>query len=155
VGPQGPSGVPGADGAVGPQGYPGAQGAQGDQGEAGPQGPVGDTGAQGATGAAGAAGQDGVAIGFGSRTQTAAEGRNEDFCYVGEIKLTAGSVAIGSMVANGRLLPVQNYQTLYSVLGNTYGGDGRTTFALPNLTNQAPNGTTYSICVDGLYPSRS
>ena len=59
------------------------------------------------------------------------------------------------MVAKGQLLPIQNYEALFSVLGTTYGGNGTTNFELPNLTTQAPNGTTYSICVLGDYPSRN
>ena len=59
------------------------------------------------------------------------------------------------MVAKGQVLPIQAYEALFSVIGTTYGGNGTTNFELPNLTNQAPNGTTYSICVNGAYPSRS
>lgn len=40
--------------------------------------------------------------------------------------------------ANGQLLPIQQYTALYSLLGTTYGGDGRTTFALPDLRGRAP-----------------
>jgi len=58
------------------------------------------------------------------------------------------------MRADGRLLAISTYATLFSVIGTEYGGNGTTNFALPNLTAQAPNGTTYSICVDGVYPSR-
>jgi microcystin-dependent protein len=59
------------------------------------------------------------------------------------------------MVAKGQYLPIQNYEALFSVIGTTYGGNGTSNFALPNLTSQAPNGTTYSICVNGVYPSRN
>lgn len=40
--------------------------------------------------------------------------------------------------AAGQLLPIMNYQALYSLLGTTYGGDGRSTFALPNLQGRIP-----------------
>jgi microcystin-dependent protein len=43
---------------------------------------------------------------------------------------------------------------LFSLLGTYYGGDGRQTFALPDLRSAAPNGTTYSICTVGIYPAR-
>ena len=42
----------------------------------------------------------------------------------------------------------------FSLLGTTYGGDGRTTFALPDLRDAAPNGMSYMICDQGIYPSR-
>ena len=72
---------------------------------------------------------------------------------MGEIILTAGSVANG-LPANGQLLPISQYIALFSLLGTSYGGDGRTTFALPNLASAAPNGLTYSICTLGIFPSR-
>lgn len=53
------------------------------------------------------------------------------------------------------LLPITQYEALFSLLGTNFGGDGRTTFALPNLASVTPNGLTYMICVMGIYPSRS
>ncbi|MNN11094.1 Phage Tail Collar Domain protein [compost metagenome] len=61
---------------------------------------------------------------------------------------------MGGMVAKGQLLPIQLYAPLFSLIGNTFGGDGTTNFALPNLTGQAPANLTYMICTEGLYPSR-
>jgi microcystin-dependent protein len=72
---------------------------------------------------------------------------------MGEIQLTAGNVGNG-LVANGRLLNITDYSALYTLLGTRFGGDGIQTFALPNLTSLAPNGLTYTICVDGVYPLR-
>lgn len=46
----------------------------------------------------------------------------------------------GYMFCNGALLSISNNSALYSILGNTYGGDGRTTFALPNLNGRMPIG---------------
>ena len=43
---------------------------------------------------------------------------------------------------------------LFSLLGTSFGGDGRTTFALPDLRDAAPNGLTYLICTQGIFPSR-
>ena len=54
----------------------------------------------------------------------------------------------------GQLLPVQNNEALFSLLGAEFGGDGRTNFALPNLT-QPDDNTHYVICLNGIYPSRS
>ena len=47
----------------------------------------------------------------------------------------------GFLPADGRLLAINQNLALYSILGTTYGGDGRTTFALPDLRNQLPVGT--------------
>ena len=58
------------------------------------------------------------------------------------------------MVADGRLLPISQHTALFSLLGTMYGGDGRTTFALPDLRNSAPNGLTYFVCTEGIFPSR-
>lgn len=39
---------------------------------------------------------------------------------------------------DGQIMPISNYQALYSILGTTYGGDGRTNFALPDLRGRVP-----------------
>ncbi|RKE03276.1 phage tail protein [Marinifilum flexuosum] len=53
---------------------------------------------------------------------------------IGEVILFAGNFAPrGWAFCNGQLLPVSTNQALFSILGTTYGGDGRTTFALPDL----------------------
>jgi len=56
--------------------------------------------------------------------------------------------------ANGQLLHIIQNTALFSLLGTNFGGDGRTTFALPDLRAAAPNGMTYSICDQGIFPSR-
>ena len=54
--------------------------------------------------------------------------------FVGEIKLFAGNFAInGWAFCNGQLLSISEFETLFVLIGTTYGGDGVTTFALPNL----------------------
>jgi microcystin-dependent protein len=75
-------------------------------------------------------------------------------CTIGQITLTAGSVANG-MPAQGQILPISQYNALFSLLGTLYGGNGTTNFALPDLRAYAPNGLTYSICMLGIYPARS
>ena len=55
--------------------------------------------------------------------------------------------------ANGRLLPINQWQALFSLLGTDYGGDGRVNFAPPDLRPIAPDHMTYGICTVGLYPS--
>lgn len=44
----------------------------------------------------------------------------------------------GWALCNGQLLPISQYQALFSLLGTTYGGDGQTNFALPNLQSRVP-----------------
>lgn len=61
---------------------------------------------------------------------------------LGTIKMFAGNFAPrGYMLCNGALLSINQNQALFAVIGNTYGGDGRTTFALPNLNGRTPVGT--------------
>ncbi|MFL6659256.1 MAG: phage tail protein [Massilia sp.] len=57
--------------------------------------------------------------------------------YLGEIKLMSFNFAPrGWAQCNGQLLPINQNQALFSLLGTTYGGDGRVNFALPNLRGQ-------------------
>jgi microcystin-dependent protein len=76
--------------------------------------------------------------------------------YVGEIRMFAGSFAPqGWMTCDGQLLPIDQYDTLFNLIGTTYGGDGQSTFALPNLGARVPlhmgsNGvSTYAIAQSG------
>jgi len=58
--------------------------------------------------------------------------------YLGEIRLMGFPFAPkGWMYCQGQLLPILQNQALFSLLGTTYGGDGRTTFALPDLRGRA------------------
>lgn len=59
--------------------------------------------------------------------------------YIGEIRIFAGNFAPRDWaICNGALLPIRQYTALFSLLGTTYGGDGITTFALPDLKGRAP-----------------
>ena len=59
--------------------------------------------------------------------------------FLGEISVFAGNFAPrGWAFCNGQLLPIAQNSALFSILGTTYGGDGRTTFALPDLRGRAP-----------------
>jgi microcystin-dependent protein len=59
--------------------------------------------------------------------------------FVGEIKLVSFSWAPkGWAICNGQLLPINQNQPLFAVIGTTYGGDGRTTFALPDFRARTP-----------------
>ena len=148
-GPRGPQGLTGPTGATGPAG---ATGSAGTQGATGLQGATGATGAAGATGATGPTGPPGSIGGeFGTNTNWAFSA-NGATCTLGQVLLTAGQAAVGTP-ANGQLLPINQNQALFALFGTTYGGDGRTTFALPDLRGVAPNGLTYSICDLGVFPS--
>jgi len=73
--------------------------------------------------------------------------------FIGEIKLVAFNFAPkGWALCAGQLLPINQNQALFALLGTTYGGNGQTTFALPDLrgrvavgAGQAETGTTYDL----------
>lgn len=79
--------------------------------------------------------------------------------YLGEIMTFAGNFCPrGYEVADGRLLPISQNTALFSLLGTLYGGDGMTTFALPNIkpvltVNRAA--LMSCIAVEGVFPSRN
>jgi microcystin-dependent protein len=59
--------------------------------------------------------------------------------YVGEIRMFAGNFApVGWMFCEGQLLPISEYETLFNLIGTTYGGDGQSTFAMPDLRGRVP-----------------
>lgn len=59
--------------------------------------------------------------------------------YVGEIRLFAGNFApAGWMFCDGSILPISQFDTLFNLIGTTYGGDGQGTFALPDLRGRVP-----------------
>jgi microcystin-dependent protein len=59
--------------------------------------------------------------------------------FIAEIQIFAGNFAPrGWAFCNGQLLPIAQNTALFSLIGTTYGGDGRTTTALPNLQGRAP-----------------
>jgi microcystin-dependent protein len=73
--------------------------------------------------------------------------------YVGEIRLFGGNFApVGWLPCDGRELPISEYETLFNLIGTTYGGDGQSTFGLPQLCGRVPihqgtgnDGTTWTI----------
>ncbi|PKM39733.1 MAG: phage tail protein [Firmicutes bacterium HGW-Firmicutes-8] len=76
--------------------------------------------------------------------------------FIGQIELFPyGYEPVGWALCDGRLLPINAYSALFSLIGNKYGGDGQTNFALPNLkgTEPIPN-TNYYIALEGIYPTR-
>src|SRR6476469_2934484 len=59
--------------------------------------------------------------------------------YVGEIRMFAGNFPpVGWMFCDGQLLPISENETLFQLIGTTYGGDGQSTFALPDLRGRLP-----------------
>jgi len=74
--------------------------------------------------------------------------------FVGEIRMFGGSFApAGWAMCQGQLMPISQNETLFNLIGTTYGGDGQSTFALPQLGGRIPlcmgtnqqTGTTYQI----------
>jgi microcystin-dependent protein len=65
----------------------------------------------------------------------------------------------GWLFCQGQILPISQYTALFSLIGTTYGGDGKATFAIPDLRANVitdANGTALSwvIALQGIYPSR-
>lgn len=59
--------------------------------------------------------------------------------FIGQIIMFAGNFAPrGWALCEGQILSINQYQALFSILGTTYGGDGRTSFALPDLRGRVP-----------------
>lgn len=59
--------------------------------------------------------------------------------FVGEIRMFGGNFApAGWMFCEGQLLPISENETLFNLIGTTYGGDGQSTFALPDLRGRVP-----------------
>lgn len=59
--------------------------------------------------------------------------------YIGEIRIFAGNFApVGWAFCQGQLIPISENDALFNLIGTTYGGDGQTTFALPDLRSRLP-----------------
>src|SRR5712692_8401961 len=59
--------------------------------------------------------------------------------FIGEIRMFAGNFApAGWAFCNGALMDISENETLFNLIGTTYGGDGQSTFALPNLQSRVP-----------------
>ncbi len=72
--------------------------------------------------------------------------------YVGEIRMFGGNFApAGWAFCNGQLLPISDNETLFNLIGTTYGGDGESTFALPDLQGRLPlhQGNSYILAETG------
>jgi microcystin-dependent protein len=74
---------------------------------------------------------------------------------IGQLILVAGNACPqGALPADGRQLPINRNQALFALIGTTYGGDGRETFALPDLRKVPVPGALQCVVVDGIFPSR-
>ena len=92
---------------------------------------------------------------FGSKTNDAKADSTPGLeCTLGEVLLMAGSRLSGNMIpADGQLLSISANTALFGLYGTLYGGNGTTTFGVPNLKSAAPDGLTYAICAtNALYP---
>jgi microcystin-dependent protein len=78
--------------------------------------------------------------------------------FLGAVNLFPYNFEIqGWMACDGRMLPINQYAALFSLLGTRYGGNGTTDFALPKMDAvPASDGDplTYQICILGIYPPR-
>ena len=72
--------------------------------------------------------------------------------FIGEIRMFGGNFApLGWMLCGGQLLPIAENDTLFTLIGTTYGGDGQSTFALPDLRGRLPlhNGGNFTLGQNG------
>jgi hypothetical protein len=74
-------------------------------------------------------------------------------CVLGDTVLSVNGYGEGALPADGRLLPITGNTAIFSLVGTTFGDDGTTNFALPDMRAFAPKGMQYSICVEGIFPS--
>ncbi|WP_280549096.1 tail fiber protein [Halomonas sp. 11-S5] len=76
--------------------------------------------------------------------------------FIGQIQLFPYNFAPrGWVFCEGQELQIEQNTALFSLIGTTYGGDGRTTFALPDLkTNSLDRNLHYCIALQGIYPTR-
>mmetsp|Transcript_47698 Transcript_47698/g.78718 ORF Transcript_47698/g.78718 Transcript_47698/m.78718 type:complete len:364 (+) Transcript_47698:76-1167(+) len=163
VGDRGPEG---SQGPPGPKGDPGVPGPQGDQGPAGAPGPAGADAASATEFVGGGQSHTNLSPFLGinfiialqgifpsrnlletdaavGRAQEERSGSNAGSSgsepFIGEVQMFAGNFAPrGFAFCNGQLLQISENTALFSILGTTYGGDGRTTFGLPDLRGRAP-----------------
>lgn len=132
------------------------------QGPQGPQGQMGPPGQPGAPGQPATIPQNLTTLSNNlSTTGVAALGAtyfHSDACAnmnTGDIILSVNGYGTGALPADGRLLPINGNTALFSLVGTTFGGDGKSNFALPDLRPFAPYGLQYSICAQGMFPARN
>lgn len=77
--------------------------------------------------------------------------------FIGQIQMFAFGYAPSNWApCDGQMLQIKEHMALFALLGNKYGGDGLSTFALPNLTAfEANTGIKYFIAINGVFPARA
>ena len=160
AGPKGATGLTGPAGPTGPKGTIGLTGLQGPKGATGLTGPLGPQGPKGDQGLPGTvnpipANITALSNGLGTDGYSGENFQFGDTCVLGDIILSVNAYGSGALPADGRLMPINQNTAVFSLLGTRFGGDGITTFALPDLRTFAPQGLQYSICVQGIFPSRN
>jgi len=134
-------------GQIGPVGPAGATGAQGPAGPTGPQGSPATIPANLDTLSRALSTNGGTAFGY-NKISAACPNMN-----IGDVLLSVNSYGQGALPADGRLLAISDYPALFDLIGTLFGGDGKSTFALPDLRPFAPQLLQYSICVEGNFPT--
>ena len=62
---------------------------------------------------------------------------------------------MGWALCNGQILSIAQYSAVFALVGTTYGGDGQTTFGIPNMQGLEPiPGMNYFFCLEGVFPQR-
>jgi len=148
-------GVPGAPGA------PGKTGATGAPGPAGPSGPTGPEGPTGPPGSATLPANLTAISGELSTTNGVAYLGSDRFqypgaCVIGDTFLSVNGYGSGNALpADGRSIPIEGNTALFSLIGINFGGNGTSSYNLPDLRAFAPKGMQYSICLNGTFPSEN
>jgi hypothetical protein len=76
--------------------------------------------------------------------------------YIGQVELFPYDFAPeGWALCTGELLAIEQNTVLFTLIGTTYGGDGESDFALPNLPPRGPSGPRYCIALEGTFPQRA
>jgi hypothetical protein len=94
----------------------------------------------------------GIGVGTGTATVNNSAGAQ---CTLGQIDLFAqqgDAIPDNFKVAAGQVLSISSATALFDLLGTTYGGNGTSTFKLPNVQTLAPDHMTYGMCVSGVFP---
>ena len=144
------------------QTFPITTGATGPAGPQGPTGPAGPQGPQGPAGPIGSVPANLTAIsGQLSTTNGVAYLGSDRFqypgaCVIGDVFLSVNGYGSGNALpADGRSIPIQGNTALFTLIGINFGGNGTSTYALPDLRAFAPKGMQYSICLNGTFPSEN
>jgi hypothetical protein len=93
----------------------------------------------------------GLPVGFNYNGST---GGAATYCIIGQLLLFPDTInGLTSLVpADGRILPIAGNSALFSLIGPTFGGNGTTNFAVPDMRSVTPKNMTYHICVQGTFP---